>query len=58
VFLFAGPSFLPEGVEGPNNTDIDVGITKALVESHPNPEYASWDGINVMNGMLHGFDGS
>ena len=44
VFVFAGHTAIPEGVEGPMNTDPNMGITKALIDSHPNPEMQTWTG--------------
>lgn len=56
--VFAGQTFIPEGVEGPNNTDINMGLTAEQVKNHPVQKYADWDGEFIMNGMLTAFDGS
>lgn len=58
VFVFAGPQFVPEGVEGPGNTDVKVGLTEEMVKAHPIEEYAQWTGEYVMSGMLKDFDGN
>ena len=50
--VFGGHTFVPEGVEGPNNTDPAMGLTKDQVLAHPEPKYAEWDGKYVMTGML------
>jgi magnesium-transporting ATPase (P-type) len=57
VFVFLGPNFIPEGVEGMSNNDEYNGITAEMVKNHPNPHYNTWDGTYVMTGMLKGFDG-
>jgi magnesium-transporting ATPase (P-type) len=56
--VFGGQTFIPEGVEGPNNTDPALGLTREQVLAHPVPKYAEWDGKYVMTGMLQGFDGT
>lgn len=38
--------------------DPKVGLTKAMIDSHPNPEVSSWDGKYVTNGMLQDFSGN
>lgn len=58
AIIFGAPHFFPEGVEGPNNTDPTQGLTKQMVLNHPNPTVRTWDGKNVMIGMLQDFDGS
>jgi len=58
AIIFAAPSFFPEGVEGPNNFDPKVGLTKAMIDSHPNPEVKKWTGEYVTNGMLQDFSGN
>jgi len=57
AIIFAGPSFMPEGVEGPTNTNQAIGLTKANIDSHPNPEIRKWDGKYVTSGMLKDFNG-
>jgi len=53
VFIFAGPYFIPEGVEGPFNVDSDlnIGLTPAQALIH------DWSGEFVMNGMMADFEG-
>lgn len=52
VIIFAGPSFFPEGVEGPMNNNPKLGLTKDNIETHPNPEVRKWTGEYVATGML------
>lgn len=42
--IFGGPSFFPEGVEGPGNNDPTLGLTKANIESHPTAAVREWTG--------------
>jgi hypothetical protein len=42
IFVFAGHLFIPEGVEGIHNLDPNLGITKDLVLTHPNPVWRSF----------------
>jgi len=44
AIIFGGDQFFPEGAEGPNNTIQQYGITKANIESHPNPAVREWTG--------------
>jgi Ca2+ transporting ATPase len=56
-FVFAGHLFVPEGVEGPNNFDASIGLTYNQIMSHSEATHREWDGVNVMNGMVQGFQG-
>jgi len=58
AIIFGGDQFFPEGVEGPNNTNPLMGLTKANIESHPNPEVRKWTGQYVATGMLQDFNGN
>jgi len=57
VFVFAGHTFIPEGVEGLNNTDPTIGITADMVRNHSNPRERLWTGEYVQSGMIRDFDG-
>lgn len=58
IVLFMGHLFIPEGVEGIQNTDAALGITKDLVISHPNEAMRNWSGEFVVNGMPKDFEGN
>jgi len=59
VFVFAGHTFIPEGVEGCANTDASLGITKAMCEAHDNKSIMSdWTGEYVIMGLMKDFDSS
>lgn len=62
-FVFGAHHFVPEGIEGPNNTDATLGLTGAQLATHPIDAFhpnntAGWKGEYVMNGMVQGFDGN
>jgi Ca2+ transporting ATPase len=57
IFVFAGHTFIPEGIEGIKNLDATLGITKENVMAHPIEEYRAWTGEFVMNGMVQDFKG-
>ena len=58
VTVFGGPSFIPEGVEGINNNDPALGLTRENLLTHSVDEFRNWDGEYVMSGMVRDFDGS
>lgn len=57
VFVFGGQNFIPEGIEGPTNTDPAIGITAYNITNHPVEAQREWTGEYVMNGMLKDFEG-
>jgi Ca2+ transporting ATPase len=60
VFVFGGQNFIPEGIEGINNTNPALGLYDKLIESHPNTQdkLNEWEGVYVQNGMLKDFNGA
>ena len=58
IIVFGGHKFIPEGIEGPNNTDQSMGLTAENLALHTVEKYRNWDGKYVFNGMVRDFDGS
>lgn len=44
----------PDGCVG----DPSIGLTPSQIATHPVTSERAWDGVNVMNGMVQGFDGN